>query len=200
MANYKAVQFGIPRSGTTVVWQIANEIWNPCQKSHKMVYTELPLLITYRDPRDIVYSFWRTSHGDPDRKICHTDINDVAIQIKNIYKHYYVAEEYYKGRTNVIWFKYESFWDDICSIIGKINSVFDMNVDIHIADNFTLQKNAERANKISSFTDRDEFKIHGGHIKTPMPGAWKTHIPQEYHEMLNDILLPAKKWGGYDEE
>ena len=69
MKQYFAYLYGVPRSGSTLVYRVLNLIFPDKNifTAHHWKETDKPLIVTYRDFRDIAVSYWRTSFGRYDK-------------------------------------------------------------------------------------------------------------------------------------
>ncbi len=202
----KIIQFGVPRSGSTLIAQILQDIF-PTYKIWKVhgavVGDDLPLVITYRDFRDCIASTWRTRVDIPledldSRKMTLPEIRKEFKIISDRIKDLNFMVKKYSAHALIL--KYESFYNDFDLIFDSLEGFFNITIPPHrresIERRFNMEANQKRANKIDSFHKWDSAGIHGLHIHKGKPGVWRDLVPEKHHISLTKWLKPSlDKWG-----
>lgn len=101
----RAVTYGIPRSGTTQVWQIANHFF-PGQvlKTHGYYETDLPTIVIYRDFRDTFCSYLTTITARPFEE---TPIGLIYSEMSHILEGAEILMKYKLNRPDAMFIRYE---------------------------------------------------------------------------------------------
>lgn len=196
------VMCGIPRSGSTMVWQILREVflgeqdilqthpgaWEPTEGTFAVV--------TIRDPRDVAASRYRVrlsragvASGGPV---------DLEAEL-------HVMKEMFDGAKRIlqspsVLLRYEDFWDNRNTIYEMIEThlgkVVKEEQRKRIDRLYGLEANQRRAAALPSFLEYDEDKIHGDHIGPVIPGSWKQVLPEWAVEMVSIFCKPLlEEWG-----
>lgn len=221
----KVIQFGIPRSGTTVLYLILKSLPGfEVKKIHNFKpgagYDKV--VIALRDFRDVFVSFYRTEQekrlATLSREIDITEASLIvnakgpkipAISAATI-RHWsklmdnQVAKlnsykEYYKDKA--LWLTYEKFWNDFEYIYDSYEEFFNITIAHELrkelTDKYNIQSVKNIANKMRDFNEWDsKTRVHGNHILNGTPGYWKQCVPQKHHKLLNDLFANnLTKWG-----
>lgn len=213
------VQFGIPRSGTTVIWQILNELFpNDVLKTHTIKKYNCKAVLTVRDFRDTFVS-QLTTNGEKKGKmecvnaelccietksieipnITKNIIDKYSIKIKNSEKLLQKYLEIYNN--NNICLKYEYFFENFEYIFDKFETFFNIMIDNNIRNyikyKYNIESNKKISNMLEDFNQWDSKSlIHGHHIINGKPGNWRYVVPRYLHHHLNKSLANIlKKWG-----
>ena len=116
-----------PRSGGTFVWQVLHRLTVVHNTGHEFIMTDRPLIINYRDPRDILTSFLRIHYGkyDENKNLLYISptkeqINDKIKTVQSNFKTLNMYKKYYKDSKNTLWLRYEEYISDINIIIDKL--------------------------------------------------------------------------------
>ena len=205
----------MPRTGGTFIWQVLIRIF-PSKKictSHQWKKADnRPVLITYRDFRDVVASWWRIRWGKynllgelinaPTKK----QLEGAIDGIQKIILHFNASRNYYKNRENILWLRYEDFFRNYKYLFGTFEKFFNITIskelkekiiqETNIRTNRKIQKSIPIINKECEFSNYDlTTKIHSHHIYTGEIGSWERIIPKEYHNYLNEKLKKdLKEW------
>jgi hypothetical protein len=200
------VTCGIPRSGSTLVWQIMREALPRTRVLHVhpgswQFKSKLRMIGSMRNPYDVVASLYRVrlSRGGENIEGPEGLIAECGWARKN----YHDAGQIFRSkglRTSRPLLRYEDFLHDYDVIYRAISSVAGVNVPPHrrhkINAKFSLDANRKRAARLANFNERDAHDIHGDHIGTVEPGLWKQTIPEWGHEIMHEWCAPiAKEWG-----
>ena len=203
---YRSVQAGVPRTGSTLVWQIANTLIGPTLKVHKFVKTEIPLLVTYRDPRDSFVSDWRCKVNAQEGQLM---TESAALSYAKRYKGLFRKinnrfKEFYNEKNNICWLKYEDFVNNHEYIYSRLEAVFDLEISeeqrTQLSDEFSLEANKKISELYSDFKQyAQESKIHGNHIYSAKQGTWRKFLSNETQKLVTKSLQDVLKQWGYAE-
>jgi len=190
MINEKIISFGIPRSGSTLVWQVLNELFDNVQKTHDYIETKNNVVCTYRDFRDVYLSLKRT--GKENHFVGFTDL-------KTALKYRIDCLEKYTNNPNVLFLQYEKFVNDWDFLFKETSRFFNIEVlnKKEIKNKFNIEKNKERQMLFNDFKQYDkQTQIHGNHIYKGEVGGWKTELSKQEQTMLNkEFKIQLIKWG-----
>ena len=214
----KIIQFGIPRSGTVIIWQILKDIFKNDQiiKTHiydKGITKNQKIVATIRDFRDILISrfvikqtgFLNINDMHPininERKnksfndfislenISEQDIINICNEILKDEKY---MDEYLKLGDNILWLRYESYFNNFDYIFDKLEIFFDIKINSNLRNvikvNRNIEKNKNISLKMKNFNEYDPNSfLYGNHINFPTPD-WKNKLPIKYHSLANELL------------
>tara|TARA_R100000234_G_scaffold63982_1_gene38879 strand:- start:1071 stop:1724 length:654 start_codon:yes stop_codon:yes gene_type:complete len=209
--------FGVPRSGSTVIYNIVDYLYGGCVAPQKHDYFEdvagmYMTIVTYRDFRDSCTSQWRAFHAGFDEEkdrlqiprqelITHATNQLTTVEYLNRFK---VDSE--RGR-DVLFLRYEEFFDNVK---GDLNFDFIfknlqefLNIEItedqraYIKKNFAFKSQKEYSKQYKNFHDYcDSRHIHGHHLYKGKTGTWRELVAEEHHVILNHILKDSLlEWG-----
>src|SRR5690606_28806979 len=88
------IQLSIPRTGSTLIYQVLTDLLPDfvISKSHEWrdLYKDKIIIGTYRDPRAIAVSYWRTNKNinSTDKKMSKADINRYIRVTNNTVKNF----------------------------------------------------------------------------------------------------------------
>ncbi|CAK22519.1 hypothetical protein KQ296_05215 [Synechococcus sp. CS-197] len=173
-------QFGLLRSGSTLVYNILKEIfYKHIHKCHSL--ENMPsgkLVITYRNPVDIIASsILRLDDDLTDNTISkhllickNNGFNDIT-ELK---------------QESACFLQYEKFYFDHTYIYNELEAFFGITIDtklrIYLKDKYSVKNIAHSVSKFSSFKEYDlETHFHGKHISKFMgaPGSGYELFNQE---------------------
>ncbi len=195
-----------PRSGGTFVWQVLHRLTVVYNTGHEFIMTDRPLIINYRDPRDIVVSFLRIHFGkyDESRNLIYIpptkeQIDDKIEIVQRNFKALNMYKKYYKDSKEVLWLRYEDYIDNINILIDKIKEFMQLPMipperKAEIKRETSIPVNKVIANKVTRWRtdakmDFDHFdintKIHMHHIYTGQYKGWRNYIPEKLHRYIN---------------
>lgn len=213
----KVAQYALPRSGSTLVLQVLKKILGDdnIDYSHKFRETKLPLIITLRDFRDTVASYWRIWHGKlengnivntPTYEEVKSATGSAVARINQLNQY----QDHYKGK-NVLWLRYEDFFDNYNYLFNEIEEFLDIKVSEEKRVQIINETNLETKRKYQTEIPIDPSKkrifdnyedhhdVHANHIHPtikPTPGYWKQIFPEEFHALIEFTLEePLKRWG-----
>lgn len=198
----KIVQFGVPRSGSTLVYQILKKIID-CKviKVHDYLPGDI-VVCTFRDFRDSVISNWRVvSNPDKNKKINREDIFN---NFKHIEKSIYSLNRYKSEKSNKILFlRYEDFVCDYSLIYNSISKTFGVSLDDNRIEKISIEcsfkKNKDISSKYNSFREWDkDSQIHGLHLYKGEIGTWKEFVKESDESYINGLLYSYLKEWNYE--
>lgn len=200
----RIIQFGIPRSGSTLVWQIMKEcLFSHIQKIHGYILGS-HVICTYRDFRDCVVSNWRIfADRSENQKLTEEEIKGYC---EHVLKSVRALNKYkkFEDRTKMAFLKYEDFVNKPDMIFDALEKVFDFKISkekrINLTNEFSFKKNTQRSLKFKTFGEWDDKTgIHGKHIFKGEVEGWKKFIKDEDRALLHEYLgKDLKKWGYID--
>lgn len=203
----KIVACGVPRTGSTLVWQILCRALPHCRvvKAHPGSWAPEPcnfIVGSIRNPYDNIASCFRSRVIGDDGDGIHVEgtMKGLKAEMNMLANNYKVMGEMiekYKGKIAIL--RYEEFFENYSLIYRTIEVYFDIKipqiVQLEISNRFSVIENKKRANKLEDFNQVDEDKIHGDHIGNIYPGYWADYIPEKYKEDFDHICTPiAKEW------
>ena len=165
------IQFGAPRSGTTLVYNILKDIFPKNFVESRHYYREkdkrFPTVVTYRNPldsrtssilRDNIAHFRDNSkptNNELKKQIYHFDCLWTVFEIRN--------------NNNVLMLKYEDFVNNYEIIFNKIEKFFDINISSEVrnlvAERYSINSVEKICSKMKSYWEIDKKTFyHGNHI------------------------------------
>lgn len=185
------VQFGIPRSGSTLITQIMREVLKQhIKKVHH--YSEGNFFVcSYRDFRDTAISHWRTKAAQNlKRKITREEIDTEFDKLKT---HIESLNKYKGTKSNKIaYLRYEDFYNDYSVIYNTLEGLFGVKIEQKeresLTKKYSFDKNLERSKKFKDFSEWDSTGIHGGHLYKGKVGTWREFVSQKDIDYFNNSL------------
>lgn len=165
---------GIPRSGSTFVWQIFNSIFPGIESTHPAAWEpdgKTHAIITIRDPRDVLASRYRVRLSrDPKTG----GVIGLEAEFHVMKWMFESVAKIKKGPYTIL--RYENFYNNYNVIYDLLEQQFYVKVDRKFLNEcFSLEANKKRAAEIKNFNSFDTHKIHGDHIGLVIPGSYKQH-------------------------
>ena len=204
------IQFGPYRSGSTFMYQYLKHLFQDKKilKYHGYKDINVPVVITIRDFRDSIASFWRIEYPLQNEgrsmEIGKTfmDKDDIDFYSKSFFEMDRYLHNYLITHTNVLVLKYELFFDNFPYINDQISKFFNIEIDqdtrMRIEANCNLQYNKNFQKQFKDFSSYDvEYGIHGDHIHTG-ESTWKQVTPPELHEYFTEKTKPLLNTWGYE--
>lgn len=199
-ADLEFVCFGIPRSGSTLVYQLIAGIFpEGVAKTHQYCRHSVKTLVSFRDFRDVVVSLWRRSDpANVRRRMRAADVDEFATLCQERVK----ALDLYFDRGSICPLRYEEFAHDPRLIFSSMKNAFGISVDAEkmeeLVDKYSLQKNREISERLTGFRQVDpSTQIHGDHIYRGQIGGWREFVDDAMAERLELILRPSLARYGY---
>ena len=192
------VQLGIPRSGSTVVYQIMNEMYpKEVRKSHNFK-SSCPILhdidaviATVRHPYDVAISILRMNDSDEEEmmktiessKVCICSLAGALIFSKNCSQWINVPS------FNVLFMQYEDFYYDDIKRVRAVAKFLGKNVSTseieRIAQKFSIDENKKRSIRGDEWVHKDHIGSENG-----IPGACRDTLSQD----LKDKIYKKCTW------
>lgn len=193
------IQFGPYRSGSTFLYQYFKQLFPEKRilKYHAHRADEVPVVMTIRDYRDSVVSYWRIEY--PERhgqKIILGESFMTKDDIDTYTEAYFdldkVLHKYLITHSEVLVLKYELFFNNFEYLHEHISKFFGVDIPDEIKCNIehvcSLDYNKKFQEKYDDFQSYDITKgIHGDHIFTG-ESIWKQVVPDELHGYFNKKL------------
>jgi hypothetical protein len=198
----RIIQFSMPRTGSTLVHQVLVNMYpdHDVVKAHewKKEYNNLKVVSTYRDLRAVLISNWRISANPKIAdKIPRAAIDGFLSIIKRNSSKYIK----YLNNNNVIMLKYEDFSTNFEfifeSLEGFFGTKFSEEVKQNAVKNCSFDAHKKIADKMGHWNNWDrKTMIHGNHLYSNKPDAWKDFLTEEDFKYLTKSLeKDLKKWG-----
>ncbi|MHA1345004.1 MAG: hypothetical protein ACTSO3_01255 [Candidatus Heimdallarchaeaceae archaeon] len=201
---HNMVMCGIPRSGSTLIWQILQSIF-PRQKIIKTHPYDWDadgswVFASIRDPRDIAASLLRVRLSREGKKR-NLEGKDIRQELKRMELNFEKLRKLIIGPHVIL--RYEEFYQNYDIIYDSICKTFNITIPtkirLQLNSKFSLKNNKGRADNLKNFYDVDEWHVHGDHIGHIHPGYWKEFIPSWGMHYINKVCLPICKEWNYDE-
>lgn len=189
----KIIRFGPPRTGTTLIYNLLKEIFPEKRiiNSHYLVEDDkysYPIVISYRDPRDILVSLIRISFNGQISQ----DTIDKCINKYKLMRPLHQVLKMHKN-SNVLFLLYKKFHKDFDYIFDRFEDFFDIKIEVkkreELKEKYDVTKMKKIADTMKSFDeyDKNETLIHGKHIsdKLGSTGQYKDIFNEELQEYIN---------------
>jgi len=217
MSNVKI--FGVPRSGSTVIFNIINYLFDGALKPQVHYYfgdkkALLKTVVTYRDFRDSCISQWRAFYGGFDeennkKKISFSMLKKhVLDQLKTIEALNQFKRDYDQDGRQILFLRYENFFNNQAGdlnfdyLFQELENFF--NIEINAGQRAYIRReycfiNQKKKTKIfKNFHEYDEHThLHGHHLYKGKTGSWKEMVPEQYHMVVNETLKESLLQWGY---
>jgi len=184
----KIILCTVPRTGSTLIYRILKELYKDMviEKGHsfeKYFDHNGPFVLTYRDPIDVFCSFWRIDSilGNwQENVISDWEVVRICARVVFEFKRFNVfvqKQVVLKNNPNLLFLKYEDFWDDYDVIYDKLSSFFDIKITPRrrkeLTNKCSIKSVLEIQKNFDDFLDVDEKSgIHGDHVGFPEPNEW----------------------------
>lgn len=200
-SDLEIVCYGIPRSGSTLVYQLVSGIYpEGVAKTHRYCSHRVKTTVSFRDFRDVVVSLWRRSNPTAlDRGMTGQEVEKFGgtclSRIEEL--------DRYFGRGGICPLRYEEFAPDPAVIFSALQKTFGISVTpekaAKLIGDYSMEKNAAIARKLGSFKSIDPAsQIHGNHIFRGEIGGWRQFVSGPAGERLQDLLREPLRRYGYD--
>jgi len=201
---HNIVMCGVPRSGSTLVWQILQAVFpgQKIPKTHPGMWeaNESIVVVSIRNPYDITASLLRVRLNREGRK--KPNWRDIKTVLRRNAQSFNCLKDVLLGPHAPI-LRYEDFYNDYSLIYIMIERMFDVVVSFRdrkkINGRFSLARNRSRAGALKDFNEIDKDQIHGNHIGHVTPGYWVTYLPDWSMERVKEVCAPLCKEWGYNE-
>lgn len=198
---------GIPRSGSTLVGQIVQEVFSEQHvlKTHPADTGWMPgdewIIFTIRDPRDVVASLYRVrlSRGG-DNVAGRAGLDAVLGRVQQ----HFDALSLMRVPVGSVLLRYEAFVHDYGVVFDGVQALTQRRIPApqrsHISTKFSLGANRHRADKLKDFNEVGDYQIHGDHIGAVEPGMWRKSLPEWGLKRVCDVCQPFVKEWGYENQ
>ena len=195
----RAVLAGIPRSGTVFLWQMLRDLFPEGGVIHTHEYLEppgVPVICTYRDPRDCLASHWRR---DRPEGAGHAPREKLFWYAGMMHRFAWIFRQY-RQRCSPLILKYEN-------VISSELAVLQMMADHvgrtprhprRIVRRHSLDANRRLQQKSKRGEFNPETMLHSRHVGTGGVGAWRELIAERDWGLMHELLMPLMHEWGYD--
>lgn len=198
----KLYQFGTGRSGTTLITQCLKSLGISVEAVHGFVTTfDNGVVGSYRDFRDIIVSRWRIclSENSNYNERCNEQMTQQEFEKECIYsespflEQIETANKMKKTYPDMLWLKYEEFYNDFDYIFDQLDTHYSMNITKvekkYIREHSTMKANRKIADLFENFRQLDGVSgIHGHHIYKGEIGGWKKIIPEDCWDFMYEVI------------
>ena len=198
-ADLEFVCYGIPRSGSTLVYQLVSGIYPAgVAKTHWYCPHRVKTAVSFRDFRDVVVSFWRRSDpANVKRQMNQADIERFAALCQD-----HVGElNRYFDRGDICPLRYEDFATRPAIVFEAIKKMFGISVSpekiTQLVNQYSFERNREVSQRLRGFKQIDpQSQIHGNQIYRGEIGGWRQFVKEGDVERLEMLLQePLRRYG-----
>jgi hypothetical protein len=198
-ADLEFVCYGIPRSGSTLVYQLISGIYPAgVAKTHRYCSHRVKTAVSFRDFRDVVVSLWRRSNpAKVDRGMNEADIEKFAgicqDRVKDLNRYF--------DRGGICPLRYEDFAAKPATVFEAVEKTFGIAVSpekvTELVNQYSLERNREVSQRLGGFKQIDpESQIHGNHIYRGEIGGWRQFVKDRDAGRLELLLQePLRRYG-----
>jgi hypothetical protein len=205
------VMASLERTGSTAVWQMADDL-RPCAvfKLHQFPLAANPVLVTVRDPRDVLLSTvvlsLRRETSDVASRLKSLTRLQLDPAVKRIRKSGALLRQamdtVYGPLANATVVFYET---EVCVLArgaGKVGEALGQPLSAEaaaaLAGKFSRDRNKARADDFGDFSQYSERTyIHGHHVFDGQPGAWAHHFGPQVHGYITRSFADDLMYWGY---
>ena len=206
----KVYHYSVGRSGCTFISQVLVGVFgrDSVEAGHEPYLLESgqPVIVSVRDFRDVVLSYWRVQNDIPfkdierGRKASLKDIEPQLTFVKHSIEQHLGPTVHNNDRSLLL--RYEEFFPDKFDFIfAEFERFFDIKVGKkkrkELQQAYSFKRNKYKASKMQSFQQYDKEFIHGLHLHNGKVGGWQDLLQQDYHQALNQQLATELKDWGY---
>jgi hypothetical protein len=193
-SDLELVCYGIPRSGSTLVYQLISGIYpQGVAKTHRYCPHRVKTTVSFRDFRDVVISLWRRSNPTAlNRQITKPEVEKFAgtcrLRIEEL--------DRYFERGGICPLRYEEFAPNP-ALERAFGIIVAPDKAAALIAEFSMEKNAAIAEKLGSFKSIDPAsQIHGNHIYRGEVGGWRQFVAGDAAARLDELLRePLRRYG-----
>ena len=191
----KIIQFGMIRSGSTLIYNILKELFphykiiktHRYQENWKDTFFKIPIVCTYRDPLDIICSSIKRYDQLPSNEVIE---NHIDILKAYGFKDFINLDKKYKNKLNL---KYENFYNNFNYIFDELEEFLNIqianNLRLEIENKLSVKKVKEKIKKFKAFNEYDkDTRLHGKHI-SDNDGMIKSHLDFFSEDQINYLKL-----------
>ncbi len=200
-SDLEFVCYGIPRSGSTLVYQLISGIYpQGVAKTHRYCPHRVKTTVSFRDFRDVVVSLWRRSNPMKlEQGMTDDDVKKFTATCRQRIEE---LDRYFE-RGGICPLRYEEFAPNPALVFSALERAYGIIVAPEkaaalIAES-SIEKNAAIAQKLASFKSIDPAsQIHGNHIYRGEVGGWRQFVSGEAAERLEELLREPLLRYGYE--
>ncbi len=192
--NVAVVVAGLPRAGTTYVWQIVADILGGgVVKTHNYLDLPRPIhLLVRRDPRDCAVSHWRWNKNRTEPMTYEEMVHWAAYYAKYMvhYRHWALCKP--------LLLQYEAFWDAPHVLLdswGRALPRPSASRWIELVSKHSMEANRKVAATVEQGQFDPETLIHPDHVHEGTPGTWKRFVRDP--AIFTKLFEPQMKELGY---
>jgi len=197
--------YGINRSGSTLLYNIVNTIFdgNVGVKRGAFFETDQKIIGVYRDFRDSAISQWRVNSWnqvgtfacEKDAVVAswdqvHTFAHEIRRQVREDLRR--LRERY--DDTQLLLVRYELYNEDFDYLCDQLEIFLDIVISQELRGFINQTWNKQRVRK--EYTEplkdfwysNEETYFHGGHIYKGSHGTWKELLRPEDHHIINEFM------------
>jgi len=189
---------GVPRSGSTLIWQILLRALpgKEVVKAHPASWTPIPcqfIVGSIRHPYDNAASCYRSrivgDNGDGSQETVRGTKKGLIAELRMLTNNYRVLKELMlTGKVAVL--RYEDFYNNFDIVFDMIQRRLGIIVPDkrreEIEEDCSFEKNQQRSFS-GTRKDYKRNKINNSHVGNGVPGTWKAIIPLWGYDVM-------KKW------
>ena len=196
------IQFGPPRTGSTLVYNILKDIFPNRSVETRHYYRNkdkrFPTVVTYRNPLDSIVSSILRYNKTPTEDVIKQQISE--FKKNGIWTVFEIREN-----KNVLLLKYEDFVNNFEHIYNKLEIFFNIKISNETRNLITKRYNIEAVEKITSYMKSYEEQdkktlFHGKHINVNKgkPNFYKQFLNNEQILYLKNIYKDYLLVFGYE--
>jgi hypothetical protein len=200
-SELEVVCYGIPRSGSTLVYQLVSGIYpQGVAKTHRYCPHRVKTTVSFRDFRDVVVSLWRRSNpAGLDQGMTNDDVEKFTATCRQRIEE---LDRFFE-RGGICPLRYEEFAPNPALVFAALERAFGVAVArdkaAQLIAGSSIEKNTAIAQKLGNFKSIDPAsQIHGNHIYRGEIGGWRQFVADGAAERLEDLLREPLQRYGYD--
>ena len=193
--DVRLIAAGVPRSGSTLVWQLACDILGPhVPKTHTFLsLPRVPVIMTIRDPRDCMASQWHKGFDNVP------PTTEDVIRLAAEYRMWFCHADFYASSGAVI-LRYEDFWNNYGIIFDAIDAANSITTETSVRESLSVLHSVEANRLIAESLDDQhdpQTHIHRRHIGGVVPGMWRQLFSADQQALATQILLAIVRHWNY---
>ena len=196
------IQFGPPRSGTTLVYNILKDIFPKRSVETRHYYRDkdkkFDTVVTYRNPLDSIVSSILRYKLNPSEDV-------IKKQILEFEKNGIWTVLKIKNNKNVLMLKYEDFLNNYENIYNKLEPFFNINISVStrslITNSYNIKATEKIISKMKSYKEIDkETLFHGNHMNLNKgePNYYKKFLNTKQIANLKNVYKEYLSVFGYE--
>jgi len=196
----RIVQFGIPRSGSTVVYNIVRELrpWARVKKVHDLrgMDKRLPVICTYRNPLDVMASLFESQRLEATAENLERQI--VLLNLQGIWDIFLLKEH-----PHALLLKYERFAGDLEWAVEQVARFLDVPLPParrkDIVSRYDLSRIKQATDALGDFSVVDkQTGFHGNHVSRFEGGSGyyrQVFSDEQVEELKRTFDFFLRYWG-----